>query len=165
MALAMDQARLAATRDEVPVGAVIANSNSGEILAACGNETIARNDPTAHAEIMAIRAVCDRFKTQRIPECDLYVTLEPCPMCAAAISFARIRHVYFGASDEKSGGFVSGPALASARNLHHKPDFTAGIRAEESAALLRDFFRTKRQDKARHAIESPCIPASEADHG
>lgn len=147
MALAMDQARLAQQADEVPIGAVIVHRETGEILASSYNQTIALNDPTAHAEILAIRQACRIVGAQRIPECDLYVTLEPCPMCASAISFARINHVYFAASDEKSGGFVSGPQLCSHPNLHHKPEYTAGICADESAALLRLFFQEKRQLK------------------
>lgn len=153
MVLAMDQARLAGQRDEVPIGAVVVDSRTNTVLASFGNETVTRNDPTAHAEILAIRKACETLGAQRIPECDLYVTLEPCPMCAAAISFARIRHVYYAATDEKSGGFVSGPCLASHRNLHHKPDHTGGHYAEESAALLRTFFQEKRRSKEKKETE------------
>lgn len=154
MALAMEQARLAQTMDEVPIGAVIVNTQNGQVIAAACNETVARNDPTAHAEILAIRQACAKIGAQRIPECDLYVTLEPCPMCAAAISFARINHVYFAASDEKSGGFISGPQLCKHPNLHHKPDFTSGFYAEESAALLKAFFQDKRAEKQRQKNEA-----------
>lgn len=147
MELAMDQARLAQKRDEVPIGAVIIHGETGEIIASSCNETLALNDPTAHAEILAIRQACSVLGAQRIPECDLYVTLEPCPMCAAAISFARIRHVFFAATDEKSGGFISGPKLSEHVNLHHKPAYSYGLCAEESAALLRGFFKEKRELK------------------
>ncbi len=144
MAEALHQATLAANSEEVPIGAVLVEAATGEVLARAHNATITQNDPTAHAEILAIREACRIKGAQRIPECDLYVTLEPCPMCAAAISFARIRHVYFGAEDPKSGGFVSGPKLAEQPALHHKPGFTGGIMAEEAAALLRDFFKARR---------------------
>lgn len=147
MMLALDQARLAQQHDEVPIGAVLVDPKSGKVVASAFNQTIAQSDPTAHAEILAIRQLCAQVKAQRIPEYDLYVTLEPCPMCASAISFARINHVYFGATDEKSGGFVSGPELVSHPNLHYKPDYTGGILAEESATLLRDFFQEKRKEK------------------
>src|SRR5690606_1749364 len=132
-------------RDEVPIGAVIIDPVSGQIVASAHNETRTRNDPTAHAEILAIRAACERFGAQRIPQFDLYVTLEPCPMCAAAISFARLRHVYFAATDEKSGGFINGPQLATHRIMHHKPEFSTGLCHNESADLLRGFFQTKRK--------------------
>jgi tRNA(adenine34) deaminase len=144
MRIAIDQAILAGKSEEVPIGAVIVERATGKLVAMAGNRTIAQNDPSAHAEILAIRAACAHFGAQRIPQCDLYVTLEPCPMCAAAISFARIGHVYFGAEDAKSGGFVNGPALASHAALHHKAGFTGGILADECAALLRDFFKARR---------------------
>lgn len=154
MALAMDQARLAQSRDEVPIGAVIVHAESGKIIASTCNQTIEKNDPTAHAEILAIRQACEILGAQRIPECDLYVTLEPCPMCAAAISFARIRHVYFAATDEKSGGFVSGPQLCAHSNLHHKPSYSSGLCADESATLLRTFFQEKRLSKQQQKCEN-----------
>jgi tRNA(adenine34) deaminase len=141
---ALKQAKIAADAQEVPIGAVLVEHVTGKVIASTYNQTILQHDPTAHAEILAIRAGCKRFSAQRIPECDLYVTLEPCPMCTSAISFARIRHVYFGATDEKSGGFVSGPALCNHAALHHKPSFTGGILADESAILLRDFFKARR---------------------
>lgn len=144
MQSALDQAIIAAKAEEVPIGAVVVDRATGKIVAAAHNRTIAQNDPTAHAEILAIRAACAQLGAQRIPECDLYVTLEPCPMCASAIAFARLGHVYFGADDPKSGGFINGPALAGHASLHHKPQFTGGILADESAALLREFFKARR---------------------
>jgi tRNA(adenine34) deaminase len=144
MTRALQQASLAANSEEVPIGAVLVDTATGDILAEAYNETITQNDPTAHAEILVIRKACGIKKAQRIPECDLYVTLEPCPMCASAISFARIRHVYFGATDPKSGGFVSGAKLVEAPALHHKPQYTGGIMAEASAKLLQDFFKARR---------------------
>jgi tRNA(Arg) A34 adenosine deaminase TadA len=144
MQIALEQAKKAAENGEVPIGAVIVDAATGDILSKTYNQTITHADPTAHAEILAIREACKIKNAQRIPECDLYVTLEPCPMCAAALSFARIRHVYFGAEDLKSGGFISGPALSTHPNLHHKPDYTGGILADEAAILLRDFFKARR---------------------
>jgi len=141
---ALEQAKKAAENQEVPIGALIVNHVTGEVIASSYNQTICQSDPTAHAEILAIREACQYYGAQRIPQCDLYVTLEPCPMCASALSFARIRHVYFGATDEKSGGFVSGPNLVAQSALHHKPSFTGGILAEESVTLLRDFFKARR---------------------
>jgi tRNA(adenine34) deaminase len=141
---ALQQAKLAVAADEVPIGAVLVNTETGEVIARAYNQTICHNDPTAHAEILAIREGCRQLGAQRIPQCVLYVTLEPCPMCASALSFARIKHVYFGATDEKSGGFVSGPSLVTQAVLHHKPGFTGGILATESAQILRDFFKARR---------------------
>ena len=144
MNLALEQARIAFHNQEVPIGAILVDTGTGSILSKAYNQTITHSDPTAHAEILALREGCGIKGVQRIPECDLYVTLEPCPMCAAAISFARIRHVYFGAEDLKSGGFISGPCLVNHANLHHKPDFTGGILADEATLLLRDFFKARR---------------------
>lgn len=144
MRAALDQARLAYDAEEVPIGAVLVDSRTGQIMAQSYNQTIKNCDPTAHAEINVIRQVCMHEKAQRIPDYDLYVTLEPCPMCASALSFARIRHVYFGAIDTKSGGFISGPNLVAQPALHHKPAFTAGILADECGQLLKDFFKARR---------------------
>ncbi|MGL4323505.1 MAG: nucleoside deaminase [Beijerinckiaceae bacterium] len=141
-AAAFDAARAAAMRGEVPVGAVIVRH--GRIIAAAGNRTLADHDPSAHAEIVAIRAACLAVESERLPECDLYVTLEPCPMCAAAISFARIRRLYFAAADPKGGAVENGVRLYAHPTCHHAPEVYGGIRAEESAGLLRDFFAARR---------------------
>lgn len=144
MAAALAQAEAAATAGEVPVGAVIVDAASGAILARAGNRTTRDSDPTAHAEMLAIRAAAKALKSERLPDCDLYVTLEPCPMCATAISFARIRRVYFGASDPKSGGVEHGPRIYSHATCHHSPDVYGGIEEQRSAQLLRDFFKDRR---------------------
>ncbi len=140
---ALAEARAAAGRDEVPVGAVIVGPD-GAVLAAAGNRTRELNDPTAHAEVLAIRAACAAIGSERLPECDLYVTLEPCPMCAAAISLARIRRLYFGAGDPKSGGVEHGPRVYTHPTCHHAPEVYGGIGESEAAAVLRDFFAGKR---------------------
>jgi tRNA(adenine34) deaminase len=143
MQMALAEARAAAARGEVPVGAIIVNG-AGTVLAAAGNRTREQADPTAHAEVLVIRAACAALKSERLPDCDLYVTLEPCPMCAAAISFARIRRLYFGALDPKSGAVDSGPRLFSQPVCHHAPETYGGLAASESAALLQTFFSTRR---------------------
>ena len=142
MDLALDQARRAAERGEVPIGAVIVRE--GVVLAADGNRTLELNDPTAHAETLAIRAACATLESQRLPECDLYVTLEPCPMCAAAISFARIRRLYYAAADPKGGAVESGVRFYSQPTCHHAPDVYGGIGEREAADMLRDFFKARR---------------------
>lgn len=144
MEAALEEARLAAKRDEVPIGAILVDSRSGEIVSRQGNRSIERADPTAHAEILVIRELCAKLGVQRLPEYDLYVTLEPCPMCAAAISFARIRRLVIGAEDPKSGGVLHGPKLYSHSQLHHKPEVKSNVLAEESSALLKSFFAAKR---------------------
>lgn len=141
---ALAEAKKAANRDEVPIGAVLVDSRTGEIVARASNSTLEHKDPTSHAEILVIREVCKIADAQRIPEYDLYVTLEPCPMCAAAISFARIRNLVFGASDPKSGGVLSGPSMYTHSQLHHKPNVEHGILAEECGQILKDYFRSKR---------------------
>ena len=141
---ALKEAQNAYERDEVPIGAVLVDTQTGDIVARAGNETIARHDPTAHAEILVIREACAALNAQRIPEYDLFVTLEPCPMCAAALSFARIDRVVFGAHDEKSGGLVSGPALSSSPQLHHKMNIIGGVLEQECALILKKFFKQKR---------------------
>lgn len=143
MDAALDEARAAATRGEVPVGAVLV-APSGQVIARAGNRTRALNDPTAHAEVLAIRAACAAVGADRLPDHDLYVTLEPCPMCAAAIGFARIRRLYYGAADPKSGGVAQGARVFSHPQCHHAPEIYDGIGAEASAALLRDFFAARR---------------------
>lgn len=138
MDVALDEARLAATRGEVPVGAVIVHD--GAILAQAGNRTRELNDPTAHAELLAIRAACSSTDSERLTGADLYVTLEPCAMCAGAISLARIRRLYFGASDGKGGGVVHGGRFFSQPTCHHAPDVYEGLGERDATALLKDFF-------------------------
>ena len=144
MAAALAEARAAGARGEVPVGAVIVDAASGEILARAGNRTEAENDPTAHAELLVLRAATAKRGEARLPDCDLYVTLEPCAMCAAAISFARIRRLYFGAADPKMGAVEHGPRFYGQPTCHHAPEVYSGIAEAEAASLLRDFFKAKR---------------------
>ena len=139
---ALDQARAAAGRGEVPVGAVVVGDD-GKIIAAAGNETRARNDPTAHAEILAIRAACDALQQARLNGAVLYVTLEPCAMCAGAISHARIKRVVYGAADPKSGGTDHGARVFAHPQCHHKPDVIGGIHETACAELLKAFFATR----------------------
>ncbi|KPA20893.1 tRNA-specific adenosine deaminase [Shimia sp. SK013] len=143
MAQALSEARKAATRGEVPVGAVIV-SPDGAVVAAAGNRTRELSDPTAHAEVLAIRAACAAFGSERLAGHDLYVTLEPCPMCASAISQARIARVYYGASDPKSGGVAQGPRVFSHSQSHHVPEVYDGIASDEAEAMLKEFFAAKR---------------------
>lgn len=143
METALSEARAAATRGEVPVGAALV-SPSGEVVATAGNRTREMNDPTAHAEILVIREGCAAAGSERLPDHDLYVTLEPCPMCATAISAARIRRVYYGAADPKSGGVAQGPRIFSHPQCHHVPEVYDGIAAEESEELLKSFFAARR---------------------
>ena len=142
MDIALEEARAAGTRGEVPVGAVLVRD--GEVLARAGNRTRELSDPTAHAEMLVIRAAAAALGSERLAGADLYVTLEPCPMCAAAISFARIGRLYYGASDPKSGGVAAGPRIFAHPQAHHVPEVYDGIGAEAAAALLRDCFRDKR---------------------
>ncbi|MFN3934934.1 nucleoside deaminase [Parvibaculum sp.] len=143
MDLALAEAEAAAARGEVPVGAVITGPE-GQILARAGNRTLEMQDPTAHAEMLAIREACRKIGSERLIGCDLYVTLEPCPMCAGAISFARLRRLYFGAADEKGGGVDHGPRIFSQTTCHHRPEVYGGIGETAAAALLRDFFAVRR---------------------
>ena len=143
METALIEARAAAKRGEVPVGAVLVGPD-GVILAQAGNRTRALSDPTAHAEMLVIRAAAAHLGSERLSGCDLYVTLEPCPMCAAAISAARIARLYYGADDPKSGGVSVGPRVFTHAQAHHVPEVYDGIAAEESRALLRGFFAKKR---------------------
>ena len=143
MALALDEARAAAARGEVPVGAVV-TARDGRILSSAGNRTRELSDPTAHAEMLAIRAACASIGSERLIGHDLYVTLEPCPMCAAAIGFARIARVYYGAPDPKSGGVDHGPQIFRQPTCHHAPEVYGGIGETAAAALLRAFFRERR---------------------
>lgn len=144
MDTALNQARAAALRGEVPVGAVVVN-RKGEVVAAAGNRTRELSDPTAHAEILAIREAGAITGSERLIDHDLYVTLEPCPMCASAISQARISRLYYGASDPKSGGVAQGPQIFSHSQCHHKPEVYDGIGAREAEEMLKDFFQKQRQ--------------------
>lgn len=144
MAHALDEAKAAAARGEVPVGAVIVGPD-GAVLASAGNRTRELADPTAHAELLAIREAAAQLGSERLSGCDLYVTLEPCPMCAAAISFARIRRLYFAAADPKGGGVINGARIFTQATCHHAPDVYEGIGEAEAAALLKDFFRARRR--------------------
>lgn len=130
---------------EVPVGAVVVEAASGRILGAAANRTETDADPTAHAEILALRAACAAVGSPRLPGCDLYVTLEPCAMCAAAIAFARIRRLYYGAFDPKGGGVDHGPRLYALPTLHHRPEVYGGLREAECGQLLKDFFNRLRE--------------------
>jgi len=139
---ALAQARAAGAAGEVPIGCVIVGN--GGVIARAFNRTLIDRDPTAHAEMLAIRAAAAAVGSERLPECDLYVTLEPCPMCAAAISFARIRRLYYGASDEKGGAVDSGVRLYASPTCHHRPEVYGGIGAADAAQLLTDFFKQRR---------------------
>ncbi len=141
--MALEEAAKALERGEVPIGAVIVE-NFGNIVARAGNETRARLDPSAHAEVLAIREACTVLKTERLVNCDMYVTLEPCAMCAALIANARIRRIYFAASDPKSGGIQQGARIFDRKQTHHVPEIYSGIGEEKAAELLRNFFSKKR---------------------
>ncbi|WP_417809461.1 nucleoside deaminase [Thioclava sp.] len=143
MQQALEEARAAGLRGEVPVGAVVV-SPAGVVVARAGNRTREFNDPTAHAEVLALRAACAQAGSERLPGHDLYVTLEPCPMCASAISQARIARLYYGASDPKSGGVAQGPRVFSHPQCHHVPEVYDGIAGGAAEALLRDFFAQRR---------------------
>lgn len=140
---ALAEANLAASRNEVPVGAVLVHN--GKIIARNGNRTLELKDPTAHAEILVIREAAEKLGNERLYECDLYVTLEPCPMCAGATSFSRIRRLYYGASDAKSGAVESGVQYYSSDTCHHKPEVYSGILETQCSAILTDFFEQRRK--------------------
>ena len=142
MRIALEEARAAGARGEVPVGAVVVKD--GEVIARAGNRTREGNDPTAHAEIAAIRAAAASLSDERLVDADLYVTLEPCTMCAGAIAFARIRRLYYGAQDPKGGAVENGVRFYSSPTCHHVPDVYSGIGEAEAAAILRDFFAARR---------------------
>lgn len=144
MRVALEEAQAAARREEVPIGAVLVERESGEIVARAGNRTLELCDPSAHAEMQVIRQVCRETGVQRLPGYDLYVTIEPCPMCASVISFARIGRVVFGAADPKSGGLTTPVRLYEQAQLHHKPVITGGVLAEECGQLMSAFFARKR---------------------
>ena len=143
MLAALAEAEAAAARGEVPVGAVVVRAD-GRVLASTGNRTRELSDPTAHAEMLAIRQACAAQGSERLDGADLYVTLEPCPMCAAAMSFARVRRLYFGAGDPKSGGVEHGPRIFSQPTCHHAPEVYGGIEEAQAADLLREFFARRR---------------------
>ncbi len=145
MSLAMEEARSAMARNEVPIGALLVHKETGQIAAVSGNNTIRNSDPTAHAEINVIREVCRATGSQRIPDYHLYVTLEPCTMCAAAIAFARIPKLVFAGSDEKGGGVLHGAKFFDQPTCHHKIDIQHGIQNQEAAQILKDFFKSKRK--------------------
>jgi tRNA(adenine34) deaminase len=142
MDLALDEARAAAKRGEVPVGCVIVRD--GAVLARAGNRTLADHDPTAHAEIVAIRAAGKALGSERLDDCDLYVTLEPCAMCAGAIAFARIRRLYYGAPDPKGGAVDNGVKFFATASCHHRPEIYGGLAEAEASALLKGFFQDRR---------------------
>ncbi|MER8955245.1 nucleoside deaminase [Mesorhizobium sp. M0833] len=142
MALALKEAEAAAQRGEVPVGAVVVGGDA--VVASAGNRTREFADPTAHAEMLAIREACRKLSSERLSGHDLYVTLEPCAMCAGAISFARLRRLYFGAADEKGGAVVNGVRFFTSPTCHHVPDIYPGMAENAAAALLKDFFRERR---------------------
>ena len=144
MKVALGQARAARKRDEVPVGAVIIDTNSGQIIAQTSNRMEEDRDPTAHAELLAIREATIAYGQKRLKTCDMYVTLEPCTMCAAAISLARIRRLYFAAYDPKSGGVEHGARVFERITCHHKPEVIGGMNEVEAAKLLKNFFKDKR---------------------
>lgn len=143
MALALVEAEAAAGAGEVPVGAVLV-AGDGTVLASDRNRIEERRDPTAHAEMLVIRAASVRLGTARLVGCDLYVTLEPCPMCAMAASLARLRRIYYGAEDPKGGGIDHGPRILASTSCHHRPEVYGGIAASRSAELLRTFFQARR---------------------
>ncbi len=140
---AFAEAQAAAERGEVPVGAVVVNA-SGQVIASAGNRTLELKDPTAHAELLAIRAAAQSLSSERLIDCDLYVTLEPCAMCAAAISFARLRRIYFAAGDERMGAVEHGPRFFNQATCHHVPEVYSGIGEHEGRELLRVFFQSRR---------------------
>ena len=143
MDLALEEAKAAGARGEVPIGAVVV-SPDGMVLARAGNRTLELRDPMAHAELLAIREACAQLKSERLVDCDLYVTLEPCAMCAGAISFARIRRLYFGAPDPKGGAVEHGPRFFGQPTCHHAPEVYGGIAEIAAAGLLKDFFAARR---------------------
>ncbi len=144
MRAAMEEAKKAASRDEVPIGAIIVDPTTREIIAQDGNRTRELKDPSAHAEVLVIREACKLAGAQRIPDLDLYVTLEPCAMCAGAISFARIRRVLFAAIDQKGGGVLHGGKFYEQPTCHHRPEVLYGLAQDEAVEILRTFFKSKR---------------------
>lgn len=145
MQRALKEAEKAFAHDEVPVGVVIVDAFSGEVIAVAHNEMIERKDPTAHAELLAIQRACAQIDQGRLANCDIYVTLEPCPMCAQAISFARLRRLYFGAYDIKGGGVNHGAHVYAATSCHHRPEVIGGIDEQKCSEVLKQFFERKRK--------------------
>jgi len=143
MQIALKEAIAAKVRGEVPVGAVVVSAK-GEVLAQAGNRTLELRDPSAHAEVLAIRVACQRLNSERLMGCNLYVTLEPCTMCAGLISFARIHRLYFAAYDPKGGGIEQGAAFFAQKTCHHTPEIYGGIMETDAATLLQDFFASRR---------------------
>ena len=142
MDMALEEARAAGEAGEVPVGCVIVRD--GAVIARAGNRTLTKRDPTAHAELVAIRAAADWLGSERLDDCDLYVTLEPCAMCAGALAFARIRRLYYGAADAKGGAVENGVRFFASASCHHRPEIYGGLAAAEASALLKQFFRERR---------------------
>jgi len=142
MDTALAEARAAGERGEVPVGCVVVCG--GDVLARAGNRTIAHHDPTAHAEMLAIREAAERLGSERLEDCDLYVTLEPCAMCAGAVAFARIRRLYYGAADPKGGAVDNGVKFFASPSCHHRPEVYGGLADAEAGALLKEFFKERR---------------------
>jgi tRNA(adenine34) deaminase len=142
MQMALDEARAAGARGEVPVGCVIVRGS--DVVASAGNRTLVDKDPTAHAELLAIRAAAAKLGSERLVDCDLYATLEPCAMCAAAMSFARVRRLYFGAADLKGGAVDHGVRFFTQATCHHRPEVYGGINESEAAVLLKEFFAARR---------------------
>jgi len=145
MTMALAEAAAAAERGEVPVGAVIVHGPSDRLLARASNRVIANRDPSAHAELLAIRQACRALDSERLTDCDLYVTLEPCPMCAQLIAFARLRRLYFAAYDEKGGGVENGPRIFHAKSCHHRPEIYGGLGEGEASRMLKEFFQARRR--------------------
>jgi len=142
MDMALDEARAAGRRGEVPVGCVVVRD--GKVIASAGNRVVAEHDPTAHAELVALRAAATALHSERLEDCDLYVTLEPCAMCAGAIAFARVRRLYYGAADPKGGAVDNGVKFFAAPTCHHRPDVYGGLAEAQASALLKEFFQERR---------------------
>ena len=142
MDMALDEARAAGRRGEVPVGCVVVRD--GKVIASAGNRVVAEHDPTAHAELVALRAAATALHSERLEDCDLYVTLEPCAMCAGAIAFARVRRLYYGAADPKGGAVDNGVKFFAAPTCHHRPEVYGGLAEAEASALLKEFFQERR---------------------
>lgn len=152
MAIALEEAGKAALADETPVGAVLVNPQTGEIISQAHNQTEYGNDPSAHAEIIVLREACRKLQVKRLWGMDLYVTLEPCTMCAAAISYARIKRLVYGAEDPKGGAVANGVKFYESPTCHHRPEIAGKICAEESGKLLKDFFKKKRKNQSNNTL-------------